>query len=334
MRRKDLSVWAALLLAVALAVVFAAGCGGDDGTKTSADTGASASPAVADELTPQEIVDQSTAAMNGINSASFTADFKLDLEGDASKMSDPTAQQLLSKPVTLHMEGASSTKPQATDMDVTVSLMGQDLQMTVLSEGKKAWVEYEDTWYAVPQENTKALGSSGSGALPTEQLGDLGLDPQKWDVEWELIGTETYDGAEVYHLKATPDPKQIADDLMKALEDPDLYKQLGDPQTAEQLKAMKTQNAKELKDAQKALEDIEVQLWIETGSMYLRQGTVMIGMNTEGMEGAEGVTAMNMDVAFTMADFDEPVEVKAPANAKDFDTLMNELVGGMMGSSF
>jgi hypothetical protein len=314
--------------------VFAAGCGGDDGAKTSADTGASASPTASEELTPQEIVDQSTAAMNDIKSGSFSTDFTLDLEGDASKMSDPTAQQLLSKPITFHMEGSSSTEPQAADMDMTVSLMGQDLEMTMLMDGTKAWIQYEDVWYAVPQENTKALESSGSGALPTDQLNDLGLDPQTWDVEWELIGTETYDGVEVYHLKATPDPKQIAGDLMKALEDPDLYKALGDPQTAEQLKAMKNQNAKELKEAQKALENVEVQLWIETGTMYLRQGTVLIGMDTTGMEGAEGVTAMNMDIAFTMADFDEPVEVKAPSNAKDFDTLMNELVGGMMGSSF
>lgn len=331
MRRKDLTVWAALLLAVALAFVFAAGCGGDE-EKTSAAT--SPSPSAAADLTPQEIVDQSTAAMNGLTSAAFTADVKLGLEGDASKMSDPTAQQLLSKPITLHMEGASSTKPQAADMDVTVSLMGQNLQMTVLNEGKKAWVEYEDTWYAIPQEDTKALQSSGSGALPTEQLSELGLDPKAWTVDWELLGTETYDGAEVYHLKAAPDPKQIADDVMKALNDPELYKQLGDPEAAEQLKAMKAQNAKQLKEMQKALENVEVQLWVDVESMYLRQGTVAIGMNTEGMEGAEGLTAMNVDIAFTMDDFDEPVEVEAPAKAKDFDTLMNQLVGGMMGTSF
>jgi hypothetical protein len=329
MRRKDLSVWAVVLLAVALALSFAAGCGGDEGTSAPADD-VNASPTAAEELTPQEIVDQSTEVMNGINSAAFTADLKLDLEGDASKMSDPTAQQLLSKPITLHVEGSSSTKPQASAMDVTVALMGQNLSMTVLSADKKAWVQYENAWYAVPQENTKALQSSDSGALPTDQLDDLGLDPQKWEVEWELAGTETVDGAEVYHLTASPNPKTIAGDVMKALSDPDLYEKLGDPETAQQFKSMKSQNAKELKQLQQALETVEVELWIETESMYLRKGTVLIGMDTKGMEGAEGLTAMNVDVAFTMADFDEPVEVKAPSKAKDFDTLMNKLVGGMM----
>jgi hypothetical protein len=269
--------------------------------------------------------------MQGVNSASFTADLKLDIQGDAAKMTDATAKQLLSAPIALHVEGKSSTKPTAANMDVTVSLMGQNLAMGVLAAGEKAWVEYENAWYAVPQENTKALQSSGGGALPTEQLADLGLDPQAWDVEWELAGTETVDGADVYHLTASPDAKKVADDLMKALNDPDLYKKLGDPQTAAQVKALKSQNAKQLEELQKALDGISVDLWIETESMYLRKGTVVIDMNTKGMEGAEGVTGMNVEVAFTMADFDEAVEVKAPAKAQDFDTLMNKLVGGMMG---
>lgn len=331
MRRKHLSLWAALLLVVALALVSAAGCGGDEGTTAPAEDD-SAAPAVTEELAPQDIVDQSLEAMQAVDSAAVTADVKLALEGDASKMTDPTAQQLLSKPISVHMEGSSSTKPVASDMDVTVALMGQNLAMGVLAEGDKAWVEYENAWYAVPKENTKAL-TEQSSALPTEQLSDLGLDPQSWDVEWTLAGTETVDGAEVYHLTASPDPKQIAADMMKALNDPDLYKKLGDPQTAQQVKAMTSENAKELKQLQKSLETVEVELWIETGTMYLRKGTVLIGMNTKGMEGAEGLTAMNVDVAFTMAEFNEPVEVEAPAKAQDFDTLMNELVGGMMGGT-
>jgi hypothetical protein len=327
MRRTYLSLWVVLVLALALAVV-AAGCGSDDGTNEPADAGGS--PSVVAELTPQEIVDQSQVVMNDINSASFTADMKLDIQGDAAKMSDPTAKQLLSAPITFHAEGKSSMKPQASVMDVTVGLMSQNLAMGIVNVGKKAWVQYENAWYAVPPENTKALQSSGGGALPTDQLADLGLDPQGWDVEWELVGTETVDGAEAYHLTASPDAKQISADLMKALNDPELYKKLGDPQTAAQVKALKAQNEKQLKELQKALDSIGVDLWIETESMYLRKGSVVVNMVTKGMEGAEGVDGMNMEVSFTMADFDETFDAKAPAKSQDFDTLMNKLVGGMM----
>ncbi len=62
MRRKNLSLWAVLVLALALAAAFAAGCGGDEGTNEPA---AGSSPSAVAELTPQEIVDQSQAAMDG-----------------------------------------------------------------------------------------------------------------------------------------------------------------------------------------------------------------------------------------------------------------------------
>ena len=329
MRRNDLSTWGVLLLALVLAVAFAAGCG-EAPTSTPADDGGATSPAVA-ELTPQEIVDQSQQAMQDIDSASFTADLTLDIQGDPAAMTDPTAKQLLSEPITLHVEGSSATEPTAATMDMTISLMGQDLAMGILALGNKAWIEYENTWYAVPQENTKALSSGDSSALPTDQLKDFGLDPQDWSVEWELVGTETVDGAEVYHLTASPDAQKIAGDLMKALNDPGLYEKLGDPQTAQQLEALKGQNAKQLEELEKALDSVGVELWIETESMYMRKGTVVVKMNTKGMEGAEGVDGMNVEVAFTMSDFDQPVEVEKPAKAKDFETLMNDLVGGMMG---
>lgn len=235
MRRNYLSLWAVLLVALALATVFAAGCG-DEGSGTSSAGGASPSPEA--ELTAQEIVDQSEQAMQDVNSASFTADVTLKIDGDPAAMTDPMAQQMLSKPIGVHVEGSSSTEPMAADMEMTMDIMGQNLAMGVLAEGEKAWVQYNGTWYEVPQESAQGVTSGDGGALPTEQLEDLGLDPQAWDVEWELVGTETVDGADTYHVSASPDPKQMAADLMKALNDPELYEKLGDPAMAEQLKAM------------------------------------------------------------------------------------------------
>ena len=47
MRRKYLSLWAVLVLALALAVVFAAGCGGDEGTNDARATRAGSPSATA-----------------------------------------------------------------------------------------------------------------------------------------------------------------------------------------------------------------------------------------------------------------------------------------------
>lgn len=324
MRRTNLSIWA-VLLALAVAAVLVAGCGSSETTSGEA----SAAPEV--ELTAQEIVDQSEQAMQGVTSAAFTADVALKIEGDAAKMTDPTAKQLLDSPISLHVEGKSGDDPVVAEMDMTVAIMGQNLALGMVAKDKSAWIEYEDTWYAVPQENTQALSEGDSGSLPTEQLKDLGLDPQAWDVEWELVGTETVDGAEVYHVAATPDAKKMAADLMKALEDPKLYEKLGDPQTAEQIQATKAQSEKELKELENAIDSVSVDLWIETESMYMRKGAIAVGLDMTGVKDADGVEAMNAEIGFTMADFNDPVEVKPPGKAQDFEKLMNELMGGMMG---
>lgn len=325
MRRTYLS-FLSLLLVLALVAAVGAGCGGNEATSEGE---SSATPEV--ELTAQEIVDQSEQAMQEITSASFTADVALTFEGDAAAMTDPMAKQLVESPITLHVEGRSADEPVAAEMDMTAALMGQNLALNMVVDDAKAWVQYEGTWYAVPQENTKALSEEDTSALPSEQLKDLGLDPKTWDVEWELAGTETVDGVEVYHVTATPAARKMAADLMKALKDPKLYEKLGDAATAEQLKAQTAQSEKQLKELEKAIDSVAVDLWIETGSMYMRKGAIALGLDMTGVKDAEGVTAMNAEIGFTMADFNEPVEVKPPAKAKDFEKLMNELLGGMMG---
>lgn len=325
MRRTYLSSLS-LLLALLLAVVLVVGCGGNEAASSE-----EGSPAPEVELTAQEIVDQSEQAMQEVTSASFTADVALKVEGDPAKMTDPTAKQLLDSPITFHAEGRSGDKPVAAEMDMTVAFMGQNLAMSMVAKGSKAWLQYEGAWYAVPEENTKGLTEEETSALPTEQLEDLGLDPTAWDVEWELVGTETVDGAEVYHVAAKPDAKKMAADLMKALQDPKLYEKLGDPATAEQLKAQTAQSEQQLKELEKAMDSVAVDLWIETESMYMRKGAIAVGLDMTGVEDAQGVTAMSAEIGFTMADFNEPIEVEPPAKAKDFEKFMNELLGGMMG---
>ena len=234
-------------------------------------------------------------------------------------MSDPTAQQLTQSPITFHAEGASSDDPTAMTMDMTIGLMGQNLDMSMLAAGKKAWVEYDGTWYAVPQENTKALGEqASSGALPTEQLKDLGIDPEDWDVTWELAGNESVGGADCYHVTAQPDVGKMTDSLMKALEDPKLLQQLGGDEAA-QVQALEQQNSKEIKQLKESLEDVSVDLWIETESLYLRKGAMTATMDMTKMEDAQGVESAGMDVSFTMDDFNEPVKVKPPKQARKFD---------------
>jgi hypothetical protein len=327
MRRRSVSAWLVLLLAMALLV--AVGCG--------AQTSSSSSPAAtaaAASVSADQVVKDSEAKMAQVKSASFAADMGLEVKGDPSKMTDPTQKALLSQGLTLHVEGKSGTDPMVSDMKLSAGVAGQTLDFGMMAQGDKAWVEYQGKWYKLDKKNSKSLSDQAkTGAAPTEQLKSLGLDPSSWGTSYVMVGTESLGGTQVYHVKATADPAKLAQDLTKAMNDPNLLKKLGDPSTAKQLEQGLAQNKKQVEELKKSLQDVAVDYWIGVDDKLMRKAEFSAGLATKGQKGMEGVDGMTMTMTVTMADFDQPVTVTPPATALPFSQLMNQMFGGMMGGS-
>ncbi len=327
---------AVLLLVLALVLVAAAGCGGSG----KASSGASAAAVtVASGVDAAQIVKASEAKMATVNSASFTADFGLQVQGDTAKMTDPTAKALLSQGITFHAEGASANDPTAVDMTLSLGIAGQNLEFGMKSQGKKSWIEYQGTWYALDAKNAKSLDKQAkTGAAPTEQLKSLGIDPSTWGATYQLVGTETLDvngsSVQVYHVKAAADPQKLADSLLKAAEDPSLRSKLGGSSSElGQLSQGLTQNKQQAEQLGKSLKDATVEYWIGVKDQYMYKAQFGAAMDTSGQKGMQGLTGMTMKGAVTMAKFDQPVDVTPPEGAKPFKEFMNQLFGGMLGGS-
>ena len=331
MRALNLGRGAALLLILALALVAVAGCGGSD----KASSGASAAAKTVSGVDAAQVVKDSETKMATVNSAAFTADFGLQIQGDTAKMTDPTAKALLSQGVTLHAEGASANDPTAVDMTMSLGIAGQNLEFGMKSQGKKSWLEYQGTWYALDATNAKSLDKQAqTGAAPTEQLKSMGIDPSTWGATYEMVGTEDLGGVQVYHIKATADPQKLADSLMKAAESPDLQKQLGGSSSQlGQLGSGLTQNKEQAQELSKSLKDATVEYWIGVDDQLMYKAQFGASMDTSAQKDMQGVTGMTLKGAVTMSKFDEPVDVTAPAGAKSFKDFMNQLFGGMLGGS-
>lgn len=328
MPRKPLSTWVLLLLS-ALVLVAAAACGDDSSSPDAAAT--SAAPVV--ELSAAQIVEQSAEKMKDLKSGSFTADLALQLQGDPAQMTDPTQKALLSEGLRLHMDGKSASDPVAAEASLNVGVAGQNLEFGVIADGDKAWVEYQGKYYKVDQKDTKGLSeTAASGLSPMEQLKKEGLDPDAWDVQYELVGTEDLEGVQVYHVKGTVDTKAMARDLLKQLEDPDLGTQLGDAATAEQLQKGLAENKKQVEALTNSVRDVAADYWYDADTLYLRKASWNVALDTKGQKDMEGIDGMTFKADMTMSGFDEPVTVKPPAKALPFDKLMNEMFGGLIGS--
>ena len=260
----------------------------------------------------------------------------MQMQGDTSKMTDPTAKALLSQGITVKAQGKSAQTDEAgavVDMTMSLGIAGQTLDFGMKAADKKAWVEYQGSWYKVDSKSTKSLDEqAANGAVPTEQLKSMGIDPSTWGTEYQLVGTETLDGVDVYHVKATADPQKLADSLTKAAEDPSLSKQLGSASgSLGQLGSGLTGNAKQAEELAKTLKDATVDYWIGVDDKYMYKAQFGASMDMSGQEDMQGVSGVSLKGSVAMSDFDQPVAVTPPATAKPFDDFMNQLFGGMMG---
>jgi len=329
MFRKPISTWAVLLLVLVLAAAAVAGCG------SSASSGSSpaAAATAASSMSADQIVAQSEAKMKDVKSASFTGDMSLKVSGDPNKMSDPTTKAMLSQGISLHMEGKSQNQPVAADMKISLGLAGQTIDLGLLSQGTKSWVQYQGKWYAMDAKSAKSLSTQAqTGAAPTEQLKSLGLNPSDWGTSYTLVGTENLGTTKVYHVKATADPQKLADALMKAAADPSLAKKLGGSGQLKQLEQTLGQNKKQAEQLKKSLENVSVDYWIGVNDMLIHKASFSAALNTKGQKGMTGVDGMTMGMELTMSDFDQPVTVTAPANALPLKSLLDQMFGGLMSS--
>ena len=282
-----------LLLVLALLVVAVAGCGGSD----KASSGASPAATAVSGVDAAQVVKDSETKMATVNSAAFTADFGLQVQGDTAKMTDPTAKALLSQGITVHAEGASANDPTAVDMTMGLGIAGQNLEFGMKSLGKKSWIEYQGTWYALDAKNAKALDKQAqTGAAPTEQLKSMGIDPSTWGATYQMVAPEDLNGTQVYHIKATADPQKLADSLMKAAESPALQKQLGGSGgQLGQLGSGLTQNKAQAEELSKSLKDATVEYWIGVDDQLMYKAQFGASMDTSAQKDMQGVTGITLN---------------------------------------
>ena len=328
MRLRSVAPWIVVLLVVAL--VAAAGCGGSSSSESSA------APTVAAGVSADQVVKDSEAKMSQVTSASFVADVSLAIQGDTSKMTDPTAKALLADGITVHAEGKSSNDPTAVDMTISLGVSGQTLELGMMTQGEKSWVEYQDQWYKVDAKSGKSLDKQARiGAAPTEQLKSLGLDPASWGTTYTMVGTEKIDGTiAVYHVKATADPRKLADALLKASEDPSLAQKLGGQDQLKQLGESLTQDKKQTEELANSLKDATVDYWIGVEDSLMYKAEFAASMDTTGQKDMSGIDGMTMKMTMTMSDFDQPVTVTPPADALPLSKLTEQMFGAATGFSY
>ena len=329
MRRTSTALWAVVAL-LAVLLLVAAACGSD----TSSSGASPSSAAAITGVSPDQVVKDAEAAMADVTSASFVMDAGMAVQGDTSKMTDPTTKALLADGVTVHAEGKSQSDPATADMTISLGVSGQTLELGMMTQGAKSWVEYQDQWYKVDSKSGSSLDKQAQiGADPNAQLKSLGLDPSTWGMQYTMVGEETLDGVKVYHVKGTADPQKLADALLQASKDPKLQKKLGGNDQLKGLEQGLGQNQAQLEQLSKGLKEATVEYWVGVDDSLMYKMQMKGALDTTGQKDMSGVDGISLDLTVAMSDFNQPVTVTPPADAQSLDKLLMQMFGGFGGLS-
>ena len=258
--RKWLSILVALLVVAAL---VAAGCGGsDDNGDGGGDDG---------DMSAAGIVKKSNEAMAKMQSAAFAMDMSLTMEGDASKLDDPQAAQLLSSPITVTASGKVANDPQKLDMSMKADAMGQAFDLGLKMDGDIIYLQFMGSWYEIPKD--MAEGMTGASPAPeadqeklTEIYKQLGIDPDTWAADYVLEGEEDVDGVTCYKISQQVDIDKVAADLSKVANS---ASGLGAITGGSDITSDPEELQKGIDTLKNAVKDVKVEMWIGKDDYYL-----------------------------------------------------------------
>jgi hypothetical protein len=325
MRRLSTTLFIVVALVLTFGItVVASGCG------TSAQM-AGLSP---DDLSPEGILAKAVAASQDMTSAKGSFEVGLSFDVDSSRLSEEE-KALVGQPMKVSGTLAYGSGPQAAEFAADLSMAGQATNIGMKLLGNKVWVRFMDQWYETPPEMQQMLnapaGQEAKAGEIQQLLSDLGIDPITWMKDLRLVGEETLDDTDTYHLAATPDLTKMIADMAELMQSGELMKLLEPSGSTEGLMGSSSAllTPDEVQQMEKQLEtmfqDLAADLWIAKDSFMLLKFTAGALMTPPPGEDAAGVNAIRLDAKISLQDINDAVTVEPPASAQPWTALQKAI---------
>ena len=137
---------------------------------------------------------------------------------------NPSGSKTLTGPISLTFSGPFQSlgtgKLPESAFDVTVSALGNSASITITSTGGKGYVTFEGQSYQLPRGTYQRLESSFAklGSSPVSSggsgvLGRLGIQPEHWLENPQVVGNETVVGVSTTHIHSGINVAALLNDL-------------------------------------------------------------------------------------------------------------------------
>lgn len=135
----------------------------------------------------------------------------------------PSGASAARGPITLSVAGPfqnlGTGRLPASAFEIALGTMGKAASLTLTSTGTNGYVTFQGHNYKLPPATFKRLESSfgqlgsASGGGGTGVLGRLGIQPQHWLVDPQIVGDEGVDGVNTTHIRSGIDVAALLSDL-------------------------------------------------------------------------------------------------------------------------
>ena len=295
-----------LLLAVlSVAVLAAAGCGGDDLASKS----------------PQDVLKETFGSGKAVESGKLDLRISLDAKGLPN----------VSGPLKLALRGpfASSGDKRLPrfDFDVNLDVGGQAVAAGAVSTGKAAWLKFAGQAFAVDAaqfERFQALyarDQKASAARGDQTLKTLGIDPTRWLASPEKAEEEMVGGAETVHVTSKVDVLALLEDVNRLLGRADAAGAGGAAGAAGRVPAVLTDAQR--KQIAAAIEDTSLDVYSGKDDGTLRRLNLQVRFDVppEAREAAGGLSTGTLGLDLVISELNEKQEIVAPKSSRPLSEL-------------
>jgi hypothetical protein len=307
----------ATVMAAAAAATGVAACGSSSSSSTGGSGGSGSASS-----NPQTLLKQTFSSSSTIKSGRL--DFQLVIT--------PTGSSIITTPITLGISGpyTQDEKGQVPQSDLTISFsgLGKHASFGILSTKSAAFISLEGTNYKLPAADFKQIShsvaqSSSTGAVPG--FSALGINPEGWLTNPQVVGTEEIDGAQTEHLSATLDVAKVLSDVNTLLSK-DASK-LGAPASTDHISAATVQKITA------AIKNPTIDLWTGKSDSILRRLQLAATVPVSGTTSTElgGLTSASFKLTVDATDVNQPQTITAPTNAQSYQQLKVKLQGILQG---
>ncbi|MEX2253714.1 MAG: hypothetical protein WD649_06130 [Thermoleophilaceae bacterium] len=293
---------ASLLVLLALALGLVA-CGGDD-----------------NEENVDQLLDK--AFTTAIESADVTLDTEIGLEGADI---DGPIKVKLSGP----FKDNGPAKVPSFDFDVSVGGGGLNAGGGLVSSGDNLFVSFQDENYELGEGLLKQVNEA-SKQVQEEQgkdggsLKGLGIDPRGWVKNGKEEGTEDVAGVETTHITAELDVPKMLNDLNELVE------KSGDQLGGTLGPAPEPLSEDQIKQIEDIVKDPKFDVYVGKDDDVLRRLSTDLEFEVpEGDRDDIGLEKGDVSFSIQFADVGDPVEIKAPTDARPISQLLNQLLPGL-----